>query len=75
MAQLCYFCPELAYFPLQGLSDIGTELRHIILTQIHVLLAIVRLQTLYFLPVLLAIYQPPAASQQRKESKYDVRKV
>lgn len=44
MAQLCHFAPELAHLPLQGLSDVGPPLRHVILTQVQVLLPIVRLQ-------------------------------
>jgi hypothetical protein len=63
MAQLCYFRPEFAYFPLQGLSDVGAPLRHIVFAQIHVLLAVVRFQTFYLLSVLLAVYQPPAPAQ------------
>ena len=51
MAQMCYLCPKLAHFPLQGLSDVGAPLRHVILTQVHVLLAVVGLQAFNLLPV------------------------
>ncbi len=39
----------------QGVSDKGSEFRHIILSQLHVFLAVVRLQALHLLPMLLAV--------------------
>ena len=47
MAQLCHFATELAHLPLQGLSDVGPPLRHVILTQVHVLLPVVRHQAIH----------------------------
>ena len=55
ISQFRYFLPELAHFSLQGVSDKGSEFRHIILSQLHVFLAVIRLQTLYFLAMLFAV--------------------
>ena len=41
--QLRHLLPQLAYLPLQGLSDVGAPLGHIVAAQVHVLLAVVRL--------------------------------
>ena len=55
MAQPCYLLTQFAHFPLQGLSDVGAPLRHVIFTQVHVLLAVVGLQALNLLSVFLAV--------------------
>ena len=55
MPQFRYFLPEFANFPLQGLSDVGSPLRHVIPTQVHVFLPVVRFETLHLLPVFLAV--------------------
>ena len=43
----------------QGLSDVGSPLGHVILTQVHILLAVVRLQAFHLLLVLVPVHQPP----------------
>ena len=73
MTQFCHFLPELAYFPLQGLSDVGSPLRHVIPTQVHVLLAVVRLQALYLLPMLFAVDKPTAAAEECQHAQHDAR--
>ena len=64
MAQLCHLVPKLLHLPLQGLSDVGPPLRHVILTQVHVLLAHIGLQAFHFLPMLAAAHKPAASTQQ-----------
>ena len=59
----------------QGLSDVGSPLRHVILTQVHVLLAIIRLQAFNLLPVLAATHEPSAGAQQGKQSQQNLSPV
>ena len=49
----------------QGLSDVGSPLSHVILTQVHVLLAVVRPQGLHLLPMLLAVDEPTETADER----------
>ena len=57
----------------QGLSDVGSPLRHVIPTQVHVLLAVVCLQTLNLLPMLLAVQHPAQSAQKADDGQYNGR--
>ena len=71
ISQLVYLVAQLAHLALQGLSDVGAELRDVILTQIHFLLAVVSLQALYLVLVLAATHKPAAAAKQRHRAQDD----
>ena len=57
----------------QGLSDVGAPLRHVIPTQVHVLLAVVRLQALNLLPMFLAVQYPAQSAQKADDGQYNGR--
>lgn len=64
---------SLPHLSLQGLSDVGAPLRHVILAQLHVFLAVVSFETLHLLPMLLAVQHPAQSAQKTDDGQYNGR--
>lgn len=64
ITQFCHFLSQFPDLLLQGLSNVGLEFCYIVLTQVHILLAVIRLQTFHLLAVLMAVHHPSAPTHE-----------
>jgi hypothetical protein len=64
ITQFRHFLSQFPDLLLQGLSYISLEFSNIVFTQVHILLAVIRLQAFHLLAVLMLVHQPSAPAHE-----------